>query len=162
MNIIIHCQLIFICSTYPTILAIDGQLTPSSEPACPGSRVIFTCLQTGTFTRWIIKLPSGSTIQTSTNALNSRLGSVLTFANDPFHFEVHIVSNNSNTLTTELQVTAVRQLNGSTVTCGGYRNDYNIMLAVQVVSICKLIHNIVNDYINCRPSSCSKWSQNNL
>ena len=53
-------------------------------------------------------------------ARSSQLGSVVTFMNDPdLNFELHIVSNSSGILTTELQVTAVRELDGVTVDCFG-------------------------------------------
>ena len=48
------------------------------------------------------------------------MGSVITFGADRgFDFELHIVSFSSGILTTELQVTAVRELNGVTVECIG-------------------------------------------
>ena len=49
------------------------------------------------------------------------MGSVITFGADRgFGFELHIVSFSSGILTTELQVTAVRELNGVTVECTGF------------------------------------------
>ena len=88
-----------------------------SDPVCPGNRVIFTCQQAGAFARWRIFLPSGTLQNTAQSSL---IGSVLTFVNDPgFNFELHVVSINSSILTTELQVTAVRELNGVTVECAG-------------------------------------------
>ena len=42
------------------------------------------------------------------------------FADDPgFNFEIHVISSGSDGITTELQVTAVRELNGVTVECAG-------------------------------------------
>ena len=62
-------------------------------------------------------MPSGAIENT---ALSSQIGSVLTFMNDPgYNFELHVVSFSSNILTTELWVTAVRELNGVMVECGG-------------------------------------------
>ena len=46
---------------------------------------------------------------------SSQVGSIVIFENDPFHFEIHIVSNSSNSITSEMQVTAVRQLDGVTL-----------------------------------------------
>ena len=103
-----------------------------SDPVCPGNRVIFTCQQPGTFTRWRIMLPSG-TIQHLT--FSTQLGSILTFANDPdFNFEVHVVSNSSDILTTELQVTAVKELNGVTVECFG-SNESRFTSTINVTSV---------------------------
>ena len=57
-------------------------------------------------------------LQNSTRS--SQVGLIVTFAYDPgFHFEIHVISISSNSITTELQVTAVRQLNGVTVECAG-------------------------------------------
>ena len=51
---------------------------------------------------------------------STQVGSVITFGADPgFNFELHVVSNSSGILTTELQVTAVRELNRVTVECDG-------------------------------------------
>ena len=89
------------------------------EPVCPGNRIIFSCNQTNSLVRWIVDFPSGTVPQTS-DARSTQVGSVFPFHdNDPFRFEIHVLSNNLNTLTTELQVTAVNQLNGITVTCEG-------------------------------------------
>ena len=89
------------------------------EPVCSGNRIIFSCNQTSFIVRWIIDFPSGTVPQTR-DARSEQVGSVFPFRdNDPFHFEIHVLSYNSNTLITELQVTAVNQLNGITVTCEG-------------------------------------------
>ena len=96
---------------------VDAELMFPSEPVCPGNRIIFTCQQSGAVARWRIFLPSG-TLQST--GRSSQIGSVLAFVNDPgFNFEHHVVSFNSNIITTELQVTAVRELNGVTVECAG-------------------------------------------
>ena len=88
-----------------------------SEPVCPGNRVIFTCQQSGAVARWRIFLPS---VTLQNTAQNSQIGSVLAFVNDPgFNFEHHVLSFSSNIITTELQVTAVRELNGVRVECAG-------------------------------------------
>ena len=88
------------------------------DPVCPGNRIIFNCNQTGFFARWTVNFPSGTVPQNITqNARDTQLGPI-PFRDDN-RFEIHVLSNNSNTLTTELQVTAVNQLNGITVTCGG-------------------------------------------
>ena len=102
-----------------------------SEAVRPGNRVIFTCHQTGFLSRWTISLPS---VVLQNSVRSSQVGSTVTFVNDPgFHFEIHVVSNSSNSITSELQVTAVRQLNGVTVECSGISE--NSMSAIQVASI---------------------------
>ena len=96
---------------------LDAQLTSPNEPACPGNRIIFVCHHTGLLSRWTITLPS--TMQRlENNTLMRPIGSIVTFENDPsFHFELHIVSIGPNSITSELQVMAVRGLNGVTVKC---------------------------------------------
>ena len=73
--------------------------------------------------------------------MNSNERSTLTFENDPgFHFEIHniiTVSNNSNNITTELQVTAVRELDRVTVMCSGASGS--IEFTIEVASIGKVI-----------------------
>ena len=112
---------------------------------CPGNRVIFTCQQTklNIVSRWTINLPSGM-LQTSVRT--SQVESKVTIVNDPgFHFEIHIVSNSSNGMISELQVTAVRQLNGVTVECDGPGVDEHYMSTIEVASVGELI--IVNKYM---------------
>jgi hypothetical protein len=117
-------------------LIIDAQLMSPSEPVCPVSRVIFTCQQSGAIARWTISLPSG-TLQNAAQSSVHDPGSLLTFVNDPgFNFEIHVVSSNSNNITTELQVTAVRELNGVTVRCDGLRR---FMSTIVVTSIGEFI-----------------------
>ena len=73
-------------------------------------------------------------------ARSSQIGSFLTFVNDPgFNFELHVVSFSSNILTTELQVTAVRELNGVTVECTGVSGTSICMSTIQVASVGELI-----------------------
>ena len=110
---------------------------------CPGNRVIFNCQQTSVVSRWIINLnlPSGMLQAT---VRSSQVGSKVTIVNDPgFHFEIHIVSNSSNSIISELQVTAVRELNGVTVECDGASERY--MSTIEVASVGELI--IVNKYM---------------
>ena len=107
---------------------------------CPGNRVIFTCQLTGFLLRWTINLPSG-TLQTIVQSTQP-VGSIFTFQDDPFHFEVHVVSSISNSITTELQVTAVRQLDGVTVECDGQSGDY--MSTIRVVSVGGFIKYAIN------------------
>ena len=119
-------------------MAVDAELLSPSDPVCPGNRVIFTCQLSGAFARWRINLPSVLTLQNT--AQSSQVGSVLTFVNDPgFNFELHIVSFNSNIdiITTELQVTAVRELNGVTVECAGSSETFTS--TIQVASVGELI-----------------------
>jgi hypothetical protein len=108
-----------------------------TDPVCPGNRVIFTCQQSGTIARWTISLPS-VTLQNAAQSSEHGPGSLLTFVNDPgFNFEIHVVSSNSNNLTTELQVTAVRELNGVTVECDGLSRRF--MSTIVVTSIGEFI-----------------------
>ena len=102
---------------------------------CPGNRAIFTCQQPGGLTVWMIYLPSSRTLQNTVQS--PRYGSVLTFAADPgFNFEIHVVSNSSNSITTELQVTAVRELDGVTVECIGPSGTF--MSTIRVASVGEL------------------------
>ena len=60
----------------------------------------------------------------------SQYGLFLTFLDDPgFNFELHVVSNSSN-ITSELQVTAARQLDGVTVECAGPRGRFMSIIGV--------------------------------
>ena len=66
-------------------------------------------------------------------ARSSQNGSVLTFVGDPgFNFEIHVVSSGSN-ITSELQVTAVRELDGVTVECIGTSGTF--MSTIRVASV---------------------------
>ena len=107
-----------------------------TEPVCPGNRVIFICQQPGALARWTIILPS-ITLQNS--AQNSQYGSVLTFVADPgYRFEIHVVSNSSSSIiTSELQVTAVRELDGVTVECAGHSGTF--MSTIRVASVGEFI-----------------------
>ena len=59
------------------------------------------------------------------------MGSVITFGVDRgFNFELHIVSFSSDILTTELQVTAVRELDGVTVVCTGFNGTSSFMIEI--------------------------------
>ena len=108
---------------------------------CPGNRVNFTCQHTSIVSRWIINLPSGI-LQAIVRS--SQVGSKVTIVNDPgFHFEIHIISNSSNSIISELQVTAVRQLNGVTVECDADHEHYTS--TIEVASVGELI--IVNKYM---------------
>ena len=94
------------------ICILDAQLTAPDEAVCPGNH-IFICQQTGFLSSWTINLPSVQLHTYSTVRFPERVRS--TFQNDPgFHFEVHITSNSTNITTSELQVTAVRELDGVT------------------------------------------------
>ena len=138
--IITTIQLIMYLHTIQLFIVIDAQLTSPVEAVCPGNRVIFTCQQAGSLSRWMIYLPSiilQSAAQSSQND-----GSTLTFDNDPgFHFELHVVSNSSNSIASELQVTAVSELNGVIVECGGLSGTF--MSAIQVASVGELISIII-------------------
>ena len=102
-----------------------------TEAVCPGNRIIFTCQQAGIFSRWKIYLPS---IALERTVQNSQTGSILTLVDDRgFNFEVHVVSNSSNSITSELQVIAVRDLNDVTVECGGTSGTF--MSTIRVASV---------------------------
>ena len=102
---------------------------------CPGNVVVFTCQQSGSFLNWEINLLSETLQQVAQSSQN---GSKLTIMNGHgFHFEVHIVSNSSNTITSELHIIAVRELNGINVICGG---STRLMYTIQVASVGELIN----------------------
>ena len=118
-------------------MTVDAQFISPSDPVCSGNCVIFTwqCQQPGTFIQWSIYLQPTQLRQT---AQSTQVGSVITFGVDRgFDFELHIVSFSSNILTTELQVTAVRELNGVTVDCIGVSGTS--MFTIQVASVGELI-----------------------
>ena len=73
----------------------------------------------------------------------SQYGSPVDLAGDPgFNFEIHVVSNinsSTNSTTTELQVTAVRELDGVTVECTIAGTGSPIRSTIQVASSGKLI-----------------------
>ena len=119
------------CGLFHYNTTVDAEL---SEPVCPGNRVIFTCQQPGFTTQWTVSLQP----PLRQNVQSTQVGSVITFGVDRgFNFELHIVSNSSNILTTELQVTAVRELNGVTVECFGVSGA--TMFTIQVASVGELI-----------------------
>ena len=87
---------------------------------------MFVCQQTGSTSRWTVgNLPgdTGTLDQISLTVDSSQAGTVLTIQDDPsFGFEIHILSSSSpSSVISELRVTAVRQLNGTTVECAGVR-----------------------------------------
>ena len=101
---------------------------------CPGNRVIFTCQQSGFATTWTINLqpPLHQNVRLSPLA---SVGSVISFGADSgFNFEVQIESNSSGIITTELRVTAVRELNGVRVECTGGING-TFPSTIQVASV---------------------------
>ena len=78
------------------------------------------------------------------SALSTQVGSIVTFGDESgFHFELHILSNSSNSITTELQVIAVRQLNGVAVECTGANGTF--MSTIRVASVGELIVNSIPD-----------------
>ena len=102
-----------------------------TEAVCPGNRIIFACQQAGSVSRWKIYLPSIALLSTIRSSQN---GSILTLVDNPgFNFEIHVVSNSSNSITSELQVIAVRDLNDVTVECGGTSGTF--MSTIRVASV---------------------------
>ena len=118
-------------------MTVDAQLMSPTDPVCPGSRIIITCHQSGDAAKWTITIPAPAVTLENTT-LSSQIGLLVTFINDPgFNFEIRVASNSSlSSITTELQVTAVRELNGVTVECIG---PVNYMSTIQVVSVGELI-----------------------
>ena len=109
---------------------IDAQLTSPSEAVCAGTRIRFSCLQNGTHATWTVNLISPS-MMLSGIVQGNLDGSILHFQGDPgFNFEIHIISSTSNRLTTELRVTAVRELNGVTVQCAGASGSFVSVIRV--------------------------------
>ena len=99
---------------------------------CPGNRIIFTCQESGPSTVWSINLQP----RLDHFARSTQVGSVIPFGDHfGFNFELHVVSFNSSIdiLTTELQVTAVRELNGIIVECAG------ASITIQVASVGELM-----------------------
>ena len=107
---------------------------------CPGNRINFTCQQTGA-TQWNIHLQP-ALLQ---SAQITQVGSVITFGVDRgFNFELYIVSFSSGILTTELQVTAVRELDGVTMVCN--RPNGAFPSTIQVASVGELNLSLAANY----------------
>ena len=114
---------------------------------CVGKQVVFFCQRSGSGTRWEV-LPNG--VYLYRIVYSSEVGRVLTFANHPdyYGFEIHILSSSSSSsITTELRVTAVRELNGVTVRCKGNHNE-NSISTIQIISGDKFYPMIKNCFIN--------------
>ena len=108
---------------------------------CHGNRVIFTCQQAGFTTQWRINI---NQILRQT-VRSTQVGSVITFgAESGFNFELHIVSNSSGNFTTELQVTAVRELNGVTVECIGFSGT-----STSIIEIASIGEFVMINYFKC-------------
>ena len=91
---------------------------------------MFVCQQAGSISRWGVYPPGISLFRLVSS---SQAGTVLTFVNDPFGFEIHVLSSSSNSsIITELRVTAVRQLNGTTVRCKG--DNGSLISTIQIMS----------------------------
>ena len=68
----------------------------------------------------MVNLPGGLNNELVNSASSSQAGTVSMFTNDPYGFEIHVLSSSSaSSVISELRVTAVRQLNGVTVECTG-------------------------------------------
>ena len=113
------------------MIIIDAQLTSPTEDVCLGNGITFMCKQNGTLSRWTINLPS---TPLTNIVLLQPVGTTLTFQRDPgFHFQIHIISNTSSSITTQLNVTAVRQLDGVEVVCDGASGSF--MSVIRIASI---------------------------
>ena len=102
---------------------------------------MFVCQQTGSSSRWTVNLPGGISNELINSASSSQAGSVLTFTNDPYGFEIHVLSSSSaSSVISELHVTAVRLLNGVTVECAGGSGYYTSTIQISSVGeyICTL------------------------
>ena len=74
---------------------------------------MFTCQQASPFVKWKVHLPDITLIN---SVYSSQAGRVSTFLNDPgFGFQLHVLP--SSVIIYELNVTAVKQLDGVTVEC---------------------------------------------
>ena len=81
------------------------------------------------------------------SARSTQVESIIPFGVDRgFNFELHIVSFSSGILTTELQVTAVRELNGIMVECDGPNGTFQS--TIQVASVCELNLNLATNVVN--------------
>ena len=113
-------------------MTVDAQLMSPIDPVCPGNPIILTCQQSGGLARWMITLPS-VTLENTARSSHSN-GSIVTFTADPgFNFKIYIASIDSDSITTELQVTAVRRLNGVTVACAGHNTTYTGIIRIASV-----------------------------
>jgi hypothetical protein len=77
-------------------------------------------------------------IITGQNIRNTEVGTIVFGVDRGFNFELHVVSNNI-TVITELQVTAVIELNGVMVVCAGSGDNRTFTSTIQVASIGELI-----------------------
>ena len=141
---------------------IGGQIIVSpTDSVCPENRVNFTCQQSGS-TEWDIHLQPQTLMQTA--QVTQAVGSVIRFGVDRgFNFELHIVSSSSGNFTTQLQVTAVRELDNVTVGCRGQSGTF--LSTIQVASVgelnLSLATNVVLNFNKDLACSCSKWSHGN-
>ena len=96
-----------------------------------GKQVVFVCQQTSSTLRWTVDLPGGVSNELVSSASSSQAGTVLIFSNDPYGFEIHVLSSSSvSSVISELRVTAVRQLNGATVECAGPSGTFSSTIDV--------------------------------
>ena len=96
------------------------------------------CQQPGLGLRWTISnLPGGISDRLTVDISSLQAGAVLNFRNDPYGFEIHILSSSSasTSVLSELRVTAVRELNGVTVECFGLNGTF--VSTIQISSACE-------------------------
>ena len=112
---------------------------------------MFVCQHVGSTLRWTVDLPGGVSNELVNSASSSQAGTVVTFVNDPFGFEIYILSSSSGSnIISELRVTAVMELNGATVECRGGTGPFTSIILVLGESVSlftldysKLLHNNV-------------------
>ena len=101
---------------------------------------MFVCQQTGPTLTWRVTFPGGISFERS--VLSPQVGTNLNFENDDeFGFEIHILSSSS-----ELRVTAVRQLNGVTVECRGGSGTYMSNIHIVPIGECMKYVTVTNLY----------------
>ena len=116
---------------------------------------MFICQQPGSTSRWTVDLPGGVSNELVNSASSSQAGRVSTFTNDPYGFEIHVLSSSSgSSVISELRVSAVRQLNGVTVECVGPSGSF--MSTIQIVSIGESVFSQLYKALIMSNNCCSK------
>ena len=119
---------------------IDAQLISPGDAVCLGNHVTFTChhAEPGR-PRWRIYIPLKVLAQI---VLSNEVRFMHSFQEDPgFGFQLQISSITPKNITTELQVTAVRQLNNVSVECAGSSGTFVSVILVAVGKLSKRYNN---------------------